>query len=208
MVENDVEMTEEEMRVYEEEEKKNEEHERNKREKKGQGNDGPARRRQMAKRSEMWIHFGKCNYYREMKAHPTNNGTSACGCWCCYCQVLIMSCLNGFYIYASVMCQVSSFFLLHMDSNSMYASLKSQLSIVNVLTIINICCQILLFFASCTVLQKFLFWVILLSIILDLCLKMLMHLPHVLGYSPIRFIPKTEPNALVNRILGLLNFRY
>jgi hypothetical protein len=41
-----------------------------------------------------------------------------------------MKCLNGFYIYAFVMCQVSSFFLLHMDSNSMYASLKSQLSIV------------------------------------------------------------------------------
>jgi hypothetical protein len=30
----------------------------------------------------------------------------------------------------TVMCQVSSFFLLHIDSNSMYASLKSQLSIV------------------------------------------------------------------------------
>jgi hypothetical protein len=81
-------MTEEEMRVYEEEEKKNEEHERNKREKEGQGNDGPARR-QMAKRSEMWNHFsevviggilrkGKCNYCnREIKAHPTINGTSA-----------------------------------------------------------------------------------------------------------------------------------
>jgi hypothetical protein len=84
-------------------------------------------------------------------------------------------------------------------------SLNYQLS--SVLTIIYICCQILLFLASCTVLQKFLFWVVLLSFIIDLCLKMLMHLPYVLEYSLIRFIPKTEPNASVNRCLGFLNFR-